>query len=285
MPNHRLPRRATGEPADDADAAAIRNAPASNDRAGGLCLLRGAYFFAITVLVQRFMLRDLRINAYINVCRRIVLAVVVAFVATEYAANLGIAISRRQRRETVDRKPEPSDPGFLRGAFSVVRPANGGQGPAEEPAWLRLRVAVDLGEQLPLTKLSGLNFWHASRLEEEGIDNVPGMATSDIVSLVLNTQFSAATLVAWIDEAILLTSLAEMTELSTGADKTNCRIDCGVPASPEPRSWWRCCDRTMAIRILRHLFGLTSDVDKSTGTDGPAQDHRRRYPVPIQLWC
>jgi hypothetical protein len=49
--------------------------------------------------------------------------------------------------------------------------------------------------------------WHEARLEEEDIENIPNMATADIVSLLVCTRIPADRIVDWIDQAILLTYL------------------------------------------------------------------------------
>ena len=59
----------------------------------------------------------------------------------------------------------------------------------------------------PLYQLDGLTVWHETRLEEEDVENVPNMASCDIVELMLHTQIPIERLVSWIDQAILLTLL------------------------------------------------------------------------------
>jgi hypothetical protein len=59
----------------------------------------------------------------------------------------------------------------------------------------------------PLYELDGLTVWHETRLEEEDVENVPNMASVDIVELMLHTQIPMERLVSWIDQAILLTVL------------------------------------------------------------------------------
>ena len=49
-------------------------------------------------------------------------------------------------------------------------------------------VVQGLRTESPLSALDGLTVWHEARLEEEDIENVPNMATTDIVELFLNTR-------------------------------------------------------------------------------------------------
>lgn len=58
-----------------------------------------------------------------------------------------------------------------------------------------------------LTSISGINFWQESRLEEEGIESVQNLATSDVISIAVQTRFNIATIVDWVDQAILLDRL------------------------------------------------------------------------------
>ena len=58
---------------------------------------------------------------------------------------------------------------------------------------------------LPVSDLDGLTVWHEARLEEEDIENVPNMASADIVELMLNTRLPADRIIDWVDQAILYT--------------------------------------------------------------------------------
>ena len=60
---------------------------------------------------------------------------------------------------------------------------------------------------MPISDLDGLTVWHEARLEEEDIENVPNMATADLLDLMLNTRFPPDRLVDWVDQAILYTHL------------------------------------------------------------------------------
>jgi hypothetical protein len=68
-------------------------------------------------------------------------------------------------------------------------------------------VVPSLRTESPLTDLDGLTVWHETRLEEEDIENVPNMATTDIVELLLNTRMPPNRLIDWVDQAILYTHL------------------------------------------------------------------------------
>ena len=67
---------------------------------------------------------------------------------------------------------------------------------------------------LPLSQIDGLSVWHEARLDEEDIENVPNMATADIVDLMLNTKISPNRIINWIDQAMLLMVLPPQSDQS-----------------------------------------------------------------------
>jgi len=64
-----------------------------------------------------------------------------------------------------------------------------------------------LRTQLPLSDLDGLTVWHEARLEEEDVENIPNMATADLIDLMINTRFPPDHIIDWIDQAILYTHI------------------------------------------------------------------------------
>ena len=63
--------------------------------------------------------------------------------------------------------------------------------------------------KLPISELDGLTVWHEARLVEHDIENVPNMATADLVDLLLNTRIPPNRLIDWTDQAILDTQLGQ----------------------------------------------------------------------------
>ncbi len=162
----------------------------------------GAYFFSIQMLFRRYVLRDLRASAYVAVSVRIVLATIVTWVLVQIArVPGGLALGSNEPIAA----PEATllVTGFVIGVFPAV-------------AWqyvqallkMATRAAVvvpSLSTQLPISDLDGLTVWHQSRLEEEDIENVPNMATANVVDLMLNTRVPPDRLIDWVDQAILYT--------------------------------------------------------------------------------
>jgi hypothetical protein len=168
------------------------------DRSAVYFAFLGAYFFGIQMLFRRYMLKDLRANAYVAISIRIVLAVVGTWVLVEIARVLlpeSVALDDSRILVTA----------FVIGVFPPV-------------VWQFIQaffkkvtfVGVFLPSveaKLPLSELDGLTIWHEARLQEEDIENVPNMATASIVELMLNTRFSPNRIIDWVDQAILFMHL------------------------------------------------------------------------------
>jgi hypothetical protein len=161
----------------------------------------GAYFFCLQMLFRRYVRRDLRASAYVSVALRIILAVIGTWVVVAAAAAL--PAGWLPNRDSAEYSSRLLVLGFVIGVFPRV-------------AWQIIQsltkrafgLAVDsLKTQLPVNDLDGLTVWHEARLEEEDIENIPNMATADIVDLMLNTRFPPDRIIDWVDQAILYTHL------------------------------------------------------------------------------
>jgi hypothetical protein len=167
----------------------------------------GAYFFSLQMVFRRYVRGDLRGSAYVAVVMRVILAVVGTWVVTEVAKGAGLGAAKWQLLTL----------GFVIGVFPKV-------------AWQVVQMAYaktfkgvlpSLEAQLPLSELDGLTVWHEARLEEEDIENVPNMATADLVELFVSTRYSPDRLIEWVDQAILLTQLGpDQGRSGKGADAT-----------------------------------------------------------------
>lgn len=155
----------------------------------------GAYFFSLQMLFRRYVLRDLRPSAYVAVAMRIILAVVGTWV---------VAIITKYRLLELNQQTLLVV-GFAIGVFPSL-------------AWQFVQAALkkitfagffipSLNSQLPISDLDGLTVWHEARLEEEDVENVPNMATADLVDLMLQTRFPPDRIIDWVDQAILLTHI------------------------------------------------------------------------------
>jgi len=148
----------------------------------------GAYFFSLQMLFRRYVLKDLGGSAYVAVSIRIILAVIGiwVFMAVSGLENNSLLVA-----------------GFVFGVFPrVVWQIIGSM--FKKIAGFVLPSMVS---QLPVSDLDGLTVWHEARLEEEDIENIPNMATADLVELLLNTRLPPERIIDWADQAILYTQL------------------------------------------------------------------------------
>jgi hypothetical protein len=165
----------------------------------------GAYFFSLQMLFRRYVREDLRKSAYLAVSLRIILAVIGTWAAIVALETVG--------------KVDPDSRyllllGFIIGVFPRIA-WQFIQG-ATKGMMQKLRMSAvlpSLESRLPLSDLDGLTVWHEARLEEEDIENVPNMASAEIVDLMISTRFPPDRIIDWVDQAILFTYL--------GPDQTN----------------------------------------------------------------
>jgi hypothetical protein len=166
----------------------------------------GAYFYSLQMVTKRFMRRDLGANAYNAISLRIVLAVIGIWVALLCFRVLG--------PELDEQSPIILVASFAIGAFPLI-------------VWQLIRASVkkfppfqaalpSLNASQPLDAIDGMTIWHQSRFEEEDVENVPNLATIEIVDLMLSVKTSPHRLIDWIDQAILLTYLGDNDE-NTGS--------------------------------------------------------------------
>ena len=155
----------------------------------------GAYFFSLQMLYRRYVTNDLRASAFISVSIRVVLAVIGALLLQVIFQADMISFNNETYWLLFM--------SFVVGVFppvlwQIVRDVSG--------RLLRLgKFVPSLDSDLPLNKLDGLTIWHATRLEEEDIDNAHNMANADIIALLVNTKMPPERIIDWVDQAILYT--------------------------------------------------------------------------------
>ena len=180
----------------------------------------GAYFFSLQMLFRRFVRKDLRANAYLAIALRILLAVV-----GTWAVLQAVGVLKTFNITDGAEIPGLLVMGFVVGAFPPV-------------AWQVIQAAFrtltgasyfvpSLRSNMPLSDLDGLTVWHEARLEEEDIENVPNMASADIVELMLNTRMPPDRIVDWVDQSILYTQLGSAARGNSGeGNSTSSLGDC-----------------------------------------------------------
>ena len=125
----------------------------------------GAYWFILQDLIRRYFRDDLKTSAYVSVSARII--VVVVLVATMSLLPM-----------------EPQEQAVL--AFLVgVFPQLGVQMLKTGVGKLGKRMLQNLERRYPLADLDGLSVWDEARLAEEGIEDLQGLTTANLVDVLL----------------------------------------------------------------------------------------------------
>src|SRR5262252_766973 len=162
----------------------------------------GAYFFGLQLLFRRYIRRDLRASAYVAVSLRIIISIIAIWVAIEVIAIAPQAIiGSETQKHSIEKLLLVL--GFVIGVFPRV----GWQVIQSGLKRVGSIIVPSLETQLPLRDLDGLTVWHEARFEEEDIENIPNMATADLVDLFINTRFPPDRIIDWVDQAILYTTL------------------------------------------------------------------------------
>lgn len=169
----------------------------------------GAYVYSLLELVRRYNTFDLQPQVYAGILTRMVVAMALVLVGALAIFNAPATYQAAAAAPGYATIWLPGVIAFVIGAF-----------PARGLEWLR-RLAdpvlsgrqVSLPNALPLESLLGISTWHASRLEQIGIDNAQNLAGADLREILLTTQFDAQVVVHWVDQAILYTKVGSDIEL------------------------------------------------------------------------
>jgi hypothetical protein len=76
--------------------------------------------------------------------------------------------------------------------------------PREERWSLGRAFADTFASPRALTQLDGVDLYESTRLETEGITDIPSLAKADLVSVMVSTRLPVERLVDWMDQAVLL---------------------------------------------------------------------------------
>ena len=157
----------------------------------------GAYFYSLQMLIKRFTRRDLGPNAYNAVSMRIILATLGVWVVAQW-----FDLADKVADKVASSHGTVFVLSFAVGAFPLIIWQLVANMLKRLPgAFLAL---PNLEGTQPLSQIDGLSVWHEARLDEEDIENVPNLATADIVELMLNTKIAPNRIIDWIDQAMLL---------------------------------------------------------------------------------
>ena len=151
----------------------------------------GAYFYSLNLCLRRYARNDLRPKTYSAITVRVMIAVILAWLLEASVPEAGrvllvVAFLTGIVPETTLK--------FIR---ELVRDRT-------------VRTTLDhMEEQQPLQELEGIDLYDRSRLLDEGIANIEGLAHDDLIDLMLETRIPTARLVDWIDQAVLFLHLVD----------------------------------------------------------------------------
>jgi hypothetical protein len=210
----------------------------------------GSYIFTLFHVLRGYQRRDLHPKSYNTIVVRILAAYALALVVGIFTTGEGAQVA----------------------LFFV------GFMPESALVWLREKASATTGigrriplrEPAPLTDLEGIDLYDRTRLAEEGINNVEGLAHADIVDLMSSTRISAAQLVDWTDQAILY--------LHAGGDIEAKRADrkkddeSTAPTPPIPNVHDNLAHlRSYGIRTATDLFQVYEQALRRGGDDPVAR--------------
>ena len=160
----------------------------------------GSYFFAVYLVLRGYFQGDLRPKLYNQITARLVTVVVIAYLINVLLKPSGlqenvwwaIAFLAGVVPITV-----LQGLGLLMSSLLSDLPGKGNGG-------LRGAFAKTFATPRALTQIDGIDIYESARLESEGISDIPSLAKSDLVSMMVNTRMPVERLVDWSDQAMLL---------------------------------------------------------------------------------
>lgn len=255
----------------------------------------GAYVFVVGMMIRRYHRGDLLPSVFMAVVYQIWTAMMVTFVASIVFV---LALARDPDPGSgIPAATEPETPRLLtngpeslgsKSSLSLVAVSFAtGFAPWPTLRALRryggsvLRRVVKNGKEresdeprFPLTSLEGFNEYHANRLLEEGIEEIPNLAMADIPRLMVSVRMGGVRLLDWVDQALLHTyaqqDLEALKELGIRNASGLVRSYIGPDIQPNARIAWE---------SLAPYSKYLRDLEKRyPGLDG------RLYHYVVALW-
>jgi hypothetical protein len=160
----------------------------------------GAYFFAVYLVLRGYSRGDLRPKIYNQITARLVTVVVMAYLINVLLEPSGVA-------ENVWWAVA-----FLAGVvpitvlqrFGLLVSSALGNLPRRTGGWLHNTFTEAFATPRALTQIDGIDMYESVHLESEGITDIPTLATTDLVSMMVDTRMPVERLVDWSDQAMLM---------------------------------------------------------------------------------
>jgi hypothetical protein len=144
----------------------------------------GAYWFILQDVIRRYFRDDLKTAAYVSASARIILVAIV--VTTLSLVPIGSPTQRNVLAFFIGVFPQIGVQVLKSGINKVFK-----------------GVVPSLDSRYPLSDLDGLTIWDQARLLEEGIEDLHGLVTANLVDVLLRTRIPVDRLVDWLDQALL----------------------------------------------------------------------------------
>ena len=210
----------------------------------------GAYYFAINLIVRRYMRGDLKPKAYSMIASRILVVAILAWLLDEVAPGNAVVLLVAFVAGII---PET--------AFTYLREVT--------------RDKVFQGRMIeaqPLTMLEGVDLYDRSGLEDEGVMNLEALVHHDLYELILTTRIPPERLVDFVDQAIL------MLHLPMGLDPWMATSGAGAEDLATLRQF--------GIRTASDLEHVVAECERRWGEPGVKAlletfDRNRRWPSGV----
>jgi hypothetical protein len=156
----------------------------------------GAYVFSLQLIYRRYTTLDLQPSVYMYCTFTLIAGLVFNYVAFDAFK----AIAGQDNTANIT---------GVGAGLSAILAFSLGYFPNFALQWFNRVAATALGgsqrraDTLPLALIDGVSELHEVRLRDNGIDNVPNLATAEIHDLVVNTNFDLQQVVDWVDQALL----------------------------------------------------------------------------------
>jgi hypothetical protein len=159
----------------------------------------GAYFFAVYLVLRGYFSGDLRPKLYNQITARLVTVVVLAYLMT--VLYIDGADNRAFLAAAFLAGVVPTTVLGRIGQFGSSLAGHWGD---KKDGWLGKEFAKAFGTPRSLTQVDGIDIYESARLESEGITDIPSLAKTDLVSMMVNTRLPIERLVDWTDQAVLI---------------------------------------------------------------------------------
>jgi hypothetical protein len=159
----------------------------------------GAYFFAVYLVLRGYFSGYLRPKLYNQITARLVTVVVLA-----YLVNVLYTGDDRNRFLWAVAFLAGVVPTTVLQRIGLAGSSFLGRHTGNADRGLRAEFAKAFATPRSLTQVDGIDMYDSARLESEGITNIPSLAKSDLVSMMVNTQLPVDQLVDWTDQAMLI---------------------------------------------------------------------------------